>query len=198
MKKTSDSVQLSEKYYIGEGKQRQCYQHPEIPELCVKVTVKATSKRRDQSLRELIYYKLLEKRGVSWDRIAKCYGWIQTNLGRGLVFELIRDKKNQPLPNLEEQLKANNIDKEEVSHELKSLKKWIIRSSIIVADLRPANIVYNPDRPKGKRLILVDGVSNRNLFKLASHIPCMARNKMKRTWKRFCKKHLLLYGIHIE
>lgn len=198
MKKLSDSVQLSNKYLIGEGSKRKCYQHPEIPELCVKVAIKPTIKRRDQNRGEMIYYELLEKRGVSWDRVAKCYGWIQTNLGQGLVFELIRDKQNRPLPNLEQQLKANNVDKEEVSRELKSLKQWIIRSAVIVHDLSLANIVYNPDRPEGKRLILVDGVINRNLVKLASYIAFLARNKMERSWKRFCRNDLLLYGIRIE
>lgn len=190
-------LELDQQHYIGEGSNRLCYRHPENPQLCIKIVTKSHTKRKDQNLKEFSYYNFLQKKDIFWDRIAKCYGWTQTSLGKGLVFELIRDKNNQPLPNLEEQLKANTLAPEEIAQELQALIDSIMTSAIIVADLSLANIVYNPDKVKGKRLILVDGVSNRNFFKLANYVPFMARHKMKRTWKRFCIKHLHRYGINM-
>ena len=194
-------INLNKQDYIGQGSHRLCYQHPEESGLCVKVAKNAVTwrnRRNDQNHREASYYRLLERRGVSWHHIAKCYGWTETNKGKGLLFELIADKNNQPLPNLEEQLNTGELCKESVAYELRKLNEWIIKSAVVVDDLRPSNIIYDPERDKGERLIVIDGVSNRNFIKLASYIPALARNKMKRKWRRFCQKYMQHHDIPLE
>ena len=73
---------------IGRGLRRECYFHPEDENKCIKVVVSGDHKetRREQS-----YYRLLEKRNISWRMLARFYGNVDTNLGEGAVFDLIRD-----------------------------------------------------------------------------------------------------------
>ena len=163
--------------------------------MCIKIVAEATNSRRNQNKREHAYYKKLADKNIDWKHIASCHGWVKTNLGKGLVFDLVADHDNAPLPNLQEQLEEKNIDKEKLKFELKMLKKWIFEHAIIVADLKPENMIYISHKPKGQRLILVDGVNDRNFIKLFNRIPYIARMKMNRIWERFTTQHLSKYGL---
>jgi len=173
-------LHLDESLLIGAGSHRKCYQHPSNPALCIKITINSSCTRRHQNPREYAYYQLLEKRGIDWRRIARCHGWVQTNLGRGLMFDHIRGPDGQTLPNLEEQLKQGILNHEMLRHELWQLREWLIRNAVIVCDLQLANMVLIPQRRPGEKLVLVDGVNNRNLIKIANYLPPLARSKMRR------------------
>lgn len=147
--KKNGTLKLNNKLFIGSGSQRHCYRHPEHDHLCIKIVAEATNSRRNQNKREHAYYKKLADKNIDWKHIASCHGWVKTNLGKGLVFDLVADHDNAPLPNLQEQLEEKNIDKEKLKFELKMLKKWIFEHAIIVADLKPENMIYISHKPKG-------------------------------------------------
>ncbi|MFO7813069.1 MAG: YrbL family protein, partial [Pelovirga sp.] len=184
------TLKLTESLFVARGRQRECYVHPDDPDLCIKVTVQTRSKWREQNPREFKYYKLLEQRGIDWNRIAPCSGWVKTDKGQGLVFGLIRDRNGQICKNLQFLIDNNILTNEEIEFELTCLRNWLLDNAIIVCDLKPANIVYNPDNDPGHRLVLVDGVNNRDFIKTADFVKSLARNKIKRVWKRFEHKHL--------
>ncbi len=184
------TLKLNQSLFVARGRQRECYVHPEDPDLCIKVTVQTRSKWREQNPREFKYYKFLEQRGIDWKRIAPCSGWVETDKGQGLVFGLIRDRNGQICKDLQFLIDNNIITSEEIEFELASLRNWLLDNAIIVCDLKPANLVYNPDNEAGQRLVLVDGVNNRNFIKTADSVESLARNKIKRVWKRFEHKHL--------
>ena len=61
---------------IGKGLRRECYFHPEDETKCIKVIVAGDHK---ETLREQSYYRLLEKRHISWEMLARFYGNVETN-----------------------------------------------------------------------------------------------------------------------
>ena len=81
-------LQLDDPLLIGRGLHRECYQHPEYGNLCVKVVVAGNS---DENRRESRYYRQLEARGISWDMLARFHGLVDTSRGEGAVFDLVRD-----------------------------------------------------------------------------------------------------------
>ena len=179
-----DVIHLNEDLFIGKGTQRRCYRHPENKDICIKIKVSNSHPRRDQNVREYKYYKILEKRGIDWTHAAKCHGWVNTNIGRGLMFEHICDSGGNSLSHVKAQLDSNQVSSDEVCHELERLKDWIFKHGIIIPDLKLENMIYDQQRPLGKRLIIVDGISNRNAITLASHMKMLARYKMRKVWQR--------------
>ena len=78
---------------VGRGLHRECYEHPESADLCVKVVVACNS---DENRREASYYTRLSRRGISWDMLARFHGLVETDLGEGAVFQLVRDHDGRP------------------------------------------------------------------------------------------------------
>lgn len=186
----AEPIIIDPSLFVGRGAQRECYIHPHNPGLCLKITVRTRSKWREQNPREYRYYRSLEARGIDWSRIARCYGWAATDKGDALVFQLVATDNGEVCKDLQFYLDRGLLDVEEILHELNMLKEWLLGNAVIICDLKPANIVYHPERPRGQRLIFIDGVNNRNFLKLANVIKPLARSKMKRVWKRFEQRYL--------
>ena len=153
------SLDLTHAKILGRGNERICYLHPFDPSKVVKISF--PQKGRDQNHIDLIYSKFLTSVGA--DCAPTCYGIIQTNLGEGLVCERIVNYDGSSSLTLQE-----SVDKEEISHGtlqhyLKALKKRIYADQIIIADISPANILFQRLSPKKSRLIIIDGLGGRHL-----------------------------------
>lgn len=81
-------LQIKPSLYIGRGKHRDCFVHPENPNLCIKIAIK---QNHAEIGRELSYYQFLEQRNISWDMISRFRGVIEMDRGDGAIFDLIRD-----------------------------------------------------------------------------------------------------------
>ena len=92
---------LKNKKIIGQGTNRACYIHPEDDSKCIKVTV---SGDYSESNKEKKYYKVLENKNISWEMLAKYYGTVATDLGEGLVFDLVKDYRGEVSQTLESYL----------------------------------------------------------------------------------------------
>jgi hypothetical protein len=96
---------------FGRGRNRDCFVHPDHPDRCVKVLREERAPeirhrqlplwRRwrksvhdfDESFRDYCTLKILESDNDPsiWRHLPRCFGWVETDRGRGLVIELIRD-----------------------------------------------------------------------------------------------------------
>lgn len=61
-------IELTDELLVGAGGHRECYRHPQDRKLCIKITV---SHDKRQSVRELTYYAILERRGIAWDMLPR-------------------------------------------------------------------------------------------------------------------------------
>lgn len=180
-------VTLSDSLLIGSGTERDCYQHPDDPNLCIKVNNGGKSplkkKPAKQNEIEYRYYKRFLNRLHSPAIIPRCYGWIDTDKGQGLVFDLIRSKNGEVAPSLLQALEANQIQVEEAYDLLRKLKQQMLLEIIIPSDLHPRNILLQTTDEQ-THLVLIDGIGNRNLVKFADVIPWLGRLKIERHWHR--------------
>ena len=98
-------INIDSSTLVGKGLHRECYVHPEDPSLCIKIVVAGDS---SESQREQKYYRLLQKRNTSWEILARFYGVVDTNLGCGAVFDLIRNYDGECSKTLEHYLASSD------------------------------------------------------------------------------------------
>ena len=87
-------VYLSSDDIVAKGLARTCYQHPDKEGVCIKIDHYEHRKGHRDTQREVAYYRriMFFRRTQVFDSIPEYYGLVQTNLGVGAAFELIKDE----------------------------------------------------------------------------------------------------------
>ena len=178
---------------IGKGMDRECYTHPKDSTKCIKITVSGNYK---QSKAEISYYRMLEKRGVSLDRLAAFHGVIQTTRGQGLVFSLVLDYNEVVSKPLSHYLSTGTYKLYEFKDNLESLKNYLLKERIIIRDLKSTNILFQKFRKNNGKLVIIDGLGNNDFIPISSYISFLTRKKIIRKWTRF--EHSLLRQYEFE
>jgi len=180
-----EMIELDKKLLIGKGWHRECYQHPENPNLCIKVVVNGGP---EESLREQAYYKHLTKRNISWSLLPKFLGNVETGLGEGAVFEIIRDyddEISQPLTTFLEDEQLLSENHKAVCAALIQLREYMLSQRIISMPIKPKNILLQRVRVQEFNAYVIDNIGNSELFPVSSYIPILAKKKILRRWTRF-------------
>jgi hypothetical protein len=170
---------------IGRGLRRECYFHPEDGNKCIKVVVAGDHK---ETVREQSYYRLLEKRNISWQMWARFYGKVETNRGEGAVFELVRDYNKEVSKTLEQYFSANNetdLNYQDLSRTLPLLKQYLLKWKIVTIALKPQNIVYKKINESEGILVVIDNIGNSDFILICNYVNWMAAQKIRRKWQRF-------------
>jgi len=175
---------------IGKGLHRECFTHPDSDPLCIKVV---TNGNQQETEREQHYYQLLEKRDISWDMLPKFHGNLDTNMGDGAVFDLIRDHDQNTSKTLEFYL--NDVQRfdeiaDEILAALQNLKNYLIRENIITMSIKPKNLLYQKWAGLQGRIYIVDNIGNSDLFPISSYSRYFGQKKINRKWAKF-KKSLM-------
>ncbi len=182
----SSMLKLRPSLLIARGLHRACYVHPDNSDLCVKVVVNGGL---EETRREQAYYRLLERRGASWDMLARFHGNWETDLGSGAVFDLIRDFDGGISQPLHHYLTSTTEDQEPYLQGLVQafacLKTTLLRENIITMALKTANIVYRRTSDAAGTMVIIDGVGNSDLIPVASYIGLFAKRKILSKWRRF-------------
>ena len=170
---------------IGRGLRRECYFHPDDENKCIKVVVAGDHKetRREQS-----YYRLLEKRNISWGMLARFYGNVDTNLGEGAVFDLIRDYNGEISKTLGYYFSAiNETGRNDpyLDRALPVLKRYLLKWKIVTMSLKPQNIVYKKTRESKGFLVVIDNIGNSDFIPICNYVDWLAIRKIHRKWQRF-------------
>lgn len=182
-------IELETEKMIGKGLHREVYIHPEDESKCVKVVVLRGEK---ETKREQAYYRFLQKKNINWISLPEFYGNVETNLGSGAVFDLVRDEDGQVSKTLEFYL--NNLSEYTEWHDLfidalKRLKADMLGQNIIAMTIKPKNMVIRYQKGKVDCLI-IDNIGNSDILPVASYCPYFGEKKINRKWDRF--KGLLL------
>jgi hypothetical protein len=177
-------LNLESSSLIARGLRRECYFHPVDENKCVKIVVAGDHK---ETVREQSYYRLLEKRAISWRMLARFYGNIDTDRGKGAVFELIRDYSGDVSRTLEQYLSANNekdLNYQELFRTLPLLKQYLLKWKIVTMSLKPQNIVYQKIDESEGVLVVIDNIGNSDFIPICNYVDCMAIRKINRIWQR--------------
>lgn len=181
-------IYLEKNHFIGEGEIRFCYEHPLNDQFCVKIPRVETT--RDYTEKELKYFKKLSKRSkvnFQFSFYADFHQEIDTNLGLGQVFDLVRDETtNEISKTLEYYLtKDNSIDDNKLEDALKILKKQMIKHKVFTRDLRARNICCRIKNDGTVELVIVDGIGHRDFFPFADWFYYFSKKKVNRTFKKW-------------
>ncbi len=191
-------IQLSESDYLAEGYARTCYFHPENENLCIKIGKPEVEK--SHLYKEINYYKKIKNKQIAtfdYPFYAMYHGVIDTNLGEGFVYDLIRNETNQEvsktLLNYISMKKDNPIEDAVFNEALKSLKAQMIKHKVFASDLRPRNICCKLLKNGTMQMIIIDGIGHRDFFPVADWFGFFAKRKVER---RFQSIHINTIDDH--
>jgi hypothetical protein len=186
-------IELDPSALIGKGLHRECFMHPLDPGLCIKIVVAGSI---NENHREARYYHHLAKRDISWEMLTRFHGLVDTNLGEGAVFDLVRDYNGQVSATLACYLESTTPDASvaaALSDALARLKAYLLENRVITMTLKPKNILFRLDGPDSGTLVIVDNIGNSDFVPLADYSAALARRKIRRKWCRFEASLLSLY-----
>lgn len=179
-------LQLNDSLIIGKGSERWCYQHPKNPNLCIKVAVHLPKPgRKPQSEREASYFGLLKRRSIPFTHLPDYLGTEETSLGLGYVFELIRSEDGSVAARLEDLF--HELPATTLREMMLELQTYMLRYGVVPCDMSVRNMLVQTHQGQ-TRLMLVDGVGNRDFIPLASYCLPFARLKIARIWRKFSTK----------
>lgn len=186
-------LDLSKASLVGKGSSRLCYVHPEDDRKCVKVIY---TQKLEVNQVEMKHYQRFKRRRVSWELMARPYGFVETSEGEGAVFSLARDYDGEISKPLEHYLlSANSRDcLKQLRVALKEFKSFLFRDGIVVRELKLDNVVFQRLSEDRCRLVLIDGVGNNQFLPLANYSRTFARRMLKRKWRQF-EEDLLEQGF---
>jgi hypothetical protein len=168
---------------LAGGGFREIYQHPECEEMLVKVLRPAVIQRGAKGpawlgalrrygvytpyVREVREYLAVHARFQTCPPILqKCYGFIDTDRGLGLVVEKLRGRDGGLAPNVAAIVKSEGISRR-LWNLCEAFYEEVRRHNLVIGDLNPRNIVWAVDAG-ADRLALVDGLGEKTLIPLRS------------------------------
>jgi hypothetical protein len=178
-------LELDPHALIGKGLHRECFVHPEDPSRCIKIVVAGSG---NENRREQAYYAALARRGVSFEMLPMFHGLVQTSLGEGAVFDLVRDYDNRISFTLGHYLQSEKLTSAHAAalrQALQDLKNYLLEQRIITMTLKPKNILFQLATAESGKLVIVDNIGNSDFFPIANFSPRLARWKIIRKWRRF-------------
>ncbi|AQQ71317.1 PhoP regulatory network protein YrbL [Limihaloglobus sulfuriphilus] len=198
-------LKLSKLEPFAVGGRRECYVHPSDASKCVKVlrTDKNVSARRkklfvpsvlrrryDNNEDERRVLNKLEKRigkGMQL-HIPLCYGYEPTDLGPGLVLDLVRDTDGKISRSLREHF-YQNLHPLEFKDGFDELTRFLCQHNIITRNLLDHNLVASKQADGSWQIYIIDGFGDPALLPIAQWSRTMGRMKIKRisrrAWARF-------------
>lgn len=177
-------ISLKNEDFIAKGTNRSCYLHPSDNSKCIKIT---HSNDYSETKKEIYYYLFLQNQNISWKNLAKYYGCIDTDLGKGEVFDLVKDYDGNISKTLSSYLQTPSKTKlvQNPVVLLQELKSYCFENNIIVKDLNTKNMLYQKLSNNEAKLVLIDGLSNPKRFVYLNKCKPYMQNLHKKLWDRF-------------
>lgn len=179
-------ILLDDQYYIAEGEIRKCYIHPSNEELCIKIPKPEIT--LEYINKELIYFhKIRNKKNFDYLFFSNFKGIKDTTLGKGYLFDLIRDENSNKISKtLQQYLEMENapFSDEILMKGVLRLKEQMIRSKIFTRDLRPRNICCKILNNNTLEMIIIDGIGHRDFFPVADWFHYYSKKKVNRSFSK--------------
>ena len=197
-------IVLSGRAPLSSGDFRHCYLHPDDATKCVKVLKRRKDTRHhgrierffrrgavDSNRREYDHYCDLAGAGVPLERyFPKMHGPVETDLGSGLCFDLVRGSEGDAPVSLLTIMKGEGpaaLEAEFVLREVTEFARFCQRYAILASCDEPGNIgfVRNGD---GFRLVAYDLKfrQNKEFIPVSTLFSSVRRRKVQRRFERLC------------
>ncbi len=170
-------MNISKKNYIAEGSQRLVYQHPDNPNLCIKIS--KTDSNEHYIKREIKYTNKYTSR---FKFLPLYHGSINTNLGVGHVFDLVCNSDGAVSSTL---LKEKHLfSSDQLAEKLRTLYELLLSNDIVLSDIHLENILVKKIDGSDEELWLVDGVGNSDFIKICDFSHFFLKKKLIRKFTR--------------
>ena len=183
---------LTDKYFIARGGERDCYLHPLDYKKVIKIVHGYSDiLNRNQNDLDYKYFKFLEKLKVPYSHISKCYGYIDTNLGKGLIFDKVFDYNGKISISFLDTIIQNKFTKYEENELVEDLKNYLFKNNILFIDIGLYNVLCCEYEEGKYRLIIIDGLGGRRTgikFWLYLNSKIFTKYKIIKSWNRFLKE----------
>lgn len=194
-----DIIQLDDSLLYGQGSHKKCFLHPHNKNLCIKIAYNEGGQK--DLIREINYIDVLKRRHKDYSILPKYFGKVNTNLGTGYVFEIIRDYNNGRTQTLEDFITDLNLFSQNYSlivRLLKELKEKLYKNEIITMVLFPENILFQKTDENTYRVRIVNDMGSAVLIPLEYHFKYFAHTKILRRWKMFLEVLRNKYASHLS
>lgn len=173
---------------FGKGLHREVFVHPDNANLCIKVV---TYGNQQETKREQNYYKQLQQRNIAWDLLPKFHGNIETNLGSGAVFDVIRDPNGEISKTLEHYLADKNFvanNQAQLQTALIELREYLLKYHVMSMAMKPKNMLYQLSTTGAGKIFIIDNLGNSDFIPICNYVHFFADQKIIRRWDRFIAK----------
>ena len=173
---------------FARGTKRHCYVHPDDPGLCVKVAARADADCLRQQRWDLEDCERLRARGTDsvFERIPAITGIVDTDLGRGIVMRLYRDRDGRISRNLSRVIREHGLTPSLV-RAIDGMKRWLRSERVLTRDTAPYNVVAVRSGG-GWTLMIIEGWENRKYRWLASLHPFVKDRLIARQLRKFDRR----------
>lgn len=192
-------LQLDDTLLYGQGSHKKRFLHPHNKNLCIKIAYNEGGQK--DLIREINYIDVLKRRHKDYSILPKYFGKVNTNLGTGYVFEIIRDYNNDRTQTLEDFITDLNLFSQNYSlivRLLKELKEKLYKNEIITMVLFPENILFQKTDENNYRVRIVNDMGSAVLIPLEYHFKYFAHTKILRRWKMFLDVLRNKYASHLS
>lgn len=183
---------LTESLLIAKGGERDCYIHPNDESKVIKIVHKK-EEHNNQNKLEYLYMNYLKKRkNIDLSQITNCYGYVNTNLGEGLVFDRVLDNDGTPSKSFRYYLANKLIPLDEQKELIAELKEYLEKNLILFVDTSLTNIFCPKISENRYKLVIVDGLGAKRTgikFTLYKISKIYTKYKIKRQWDKFMKMY---------
>ncbi len=172
-------IQLTHTEPFAIGGRRECYVHPDDAGLCVKVhreeflpsklrqdapwwrSLRKGENSFDENFADSTVLHALESENdpAIWDHVPRFHGWVETDRGRGLVIELLRDGDGLISRSLLDWIWMHGPCGE-LDRAIDELAEFWESRTIPSRSLGLHNIVMQERGPDDRRLVVIDGLGS--------------------------------------
>jgi len=180
-------IELTDSLFLGKGGERSAYLHPRDDSKIIKVLF-SENKHNYQNELDYAYSTYLKNKNIEFTHITKCFGWIETNKGKGLIFERIKNYDGSTIRTLSYYSKYNMFNEKTDLFLINELKSYLFKNDILFVDASLSNIFCQKISKDKYKLIIFDGLGARRMgikFWLYLHSILFTRYKIKKQWKVF-------------
>jgi len=186
-------LQLRSRKPFASGEERDVYLHPDDDTRCIKISnVTPPADFKPQTLRDWLFwisrgrntgyfdinytddlfYRLLRERNDPevFAHLPRCYGLIDTDLGKGLVCELIRNEDGTPCITMKQYIQKHGaISDPKVIRAVDDFLGWLVEKNIFLREMGGTNTFFRYAKDGGVRLYHIDAVGCLDLIPLANY-----------------------------
>lgn len=185
-------LQLTRQAPLASGSGRHVYAHPEQPGVLIKVIRPDLTRARAARVRTAIHRKIHAyvdvhlRESAPLPFLQTVLGFVNTDLGLGLLVEAVTDENGALGPTLTALLHSKRYSAEHAAALAEFIRR-IQASPVIAADINSHNLVFTRSPDGIARFVLIDGLGDKTLIPFGRLFPFLNRRQKRKRIERLLR-----------